>query len=178
MSIQQEINARTARLRTILADSNESIGRKNGTGAASLGGLPAAIDAIPSKEPVLQVKDISPTGKTLEVTPDEGFDGLSAVYVEGDEFLVPEFIAKDATIYGVTGAHEGSRMILDIIIHENAGKFTLAYEGSATVGSVVFGEDGLPTSLTDDNGSVVNFVAGYPASARDKDDNVIPIVWG
>jgi len=69
-------------------------------------------------------------------------------------------------------------MILDIIIHENAGKFTLAYEGSATVGSVVFGEDGLPTSLTDDNGSVVSFVAGYPASARDKDGNVIPIVWG
>lgn len=178
MSIQQEINARTAKLRTILAGSNESIGRKNGIGAANLDELPAAIDAIPSKEPVLQVKGISPTGKALEVTPDEGFDGLSVVYVAGDEYLVPEFITKNVTIYGVMGTYEGGRKILDIIIHENADTFTFAYEGGTTTGSVVFAVDGLPTSLTDDTGSIVNFTAGYPTSATDNNGNVVPIVWG
>ena len=111
MSVQSEINSRTAKLQVILAEANNSIKARNGAEAADLNGIPAAIDAIPSDDPVLQVKTVYPTGEVISVTPDEGYDGLSAVNVAGDAYLVPENIAEGVTIYGVTGTHEDGETV-------------------------------------------------------------------
>ena len=107
MSIQSEINARTAKLQVILAGANNSIKARNGKEAADLNGIPAAIAAIPESDTKLQVKSVTSTGAVITVSPDEGYDGLSTVIVDGDAFLMPANIAKGITVYGVTGTHEG-----------------------------------------------------------------------
>lgn len=106
MSVQTEIQSRTAKLAAILANANTAITGKDGTAAADLNGIPAAIAAIPKSEPQLQARTVTPTGKTFTVSPASGYDGLSSVTVAGDSNLTAENIVKDVTIYGVTGTHE------------------------------------------------------------------------
>lgn len=198
MSIQSEINARTAKLQVILAGANNSIKARNGKEAADLNGIPAAIDAIPSDDPVLQVKSVYPTGEVISVTPDEGYDGLSAVNVAGDAFLVPENIAKDVTIYGVTGTHEGGEAELqDKLITEN-GVYTAdnGYDGLGVVTVAVEGSTEFVTTAIDysawDNGvfketldsgdtltySVEFNADGQPNKITAPDGTVTWIEWG
>lgn len=56
--------------------------------------------------PVLQEKTVTPDAAGFTVNPDEGYDGLSAVEVNGDENLAPGNVKKDVTIFGVTGTLE------------------------------------------------------------------------
>lgn len=107
MSVQDEINTRTAKLQAILDSANAAITAKEGTAAANLSGIPAAIEALVSGEVKLQSKTVTPTGQTFTVRPGGGYDGLSAVTVAGDVNLKAGNIAKDVTIYGVTGTFGG-----------------------------------------------------------------------
>ena len=50
MSVQSEINSRTAKLQAILDSANTAIIAKSGTAAANLSGIPAAIEALESGE--------------------------------------------------------------------------------------------------------------------------------
>lgn len=64
-----------------------------------------------SASPTLQEKTAEPKTSSVDVIPDEGFDGLSKVTVEPvtssiDENIVPENIKKDISILGVTGTME------------------------------------------------------------------------
>ena len=108
MSVQTEINSRAAKLQAILDDANTAITAKNGTAAASLSGLPKAIDTITTGDSKLQTKLITPTGKVFTVGPDSDYDGLSAVTIAGDQDLIPENVAEGVEIYGVLGTHKGS----------------------------------------------------------------------
>jgi len=145
MSIQTEINSRTARLQAILADANDSITAKSGRAAADLKGLPEAIDTIPAGEAVLQVKAVTPNGKIITVRPDAGYDGLSAVNVAGDACLVPENIAEGVTIYGVTGTHEGGAMEWeDVTVTPNGEEISFtASEGKGIRRVTVAGDENL-----------------------------------
>lgn len=147
MNIQQKIASRTEKLQAILAGANNSLKRKNGTEAADLSGIPAAIDALPSEYPDLQVKSVDPTGEVIMVEPDEGYDGLSAVIVGGDAFLIPENIAKGITIYGVTGTLDEGESIIwrdDFEIMPEAYDFTLNVpEGYGIRKIVVLGDEDL-----------------------------------
>jgi hypothetical protein len=76
---------------------------------------------------------------------------------------------------------EGSEVkkVASVNVYESIGMFVITYEdGTVVTGNATFDENGLPTSLTDDNGNTVNFVSGYPTSAIDRDGNSVPIVWG
>lgn len=68
--------------------------------------MSAAIETIKT-EPNLQEKNITPSTLVQEITPDNGYDGLSKVTVNGDADLLAENIKKDVEIFGVTGTYEG-----------------------------------------------------------------------
>ena len=136
------------------------------------------INEIEGGEIQLQAKTAMPTGKTFIVSPDSDYDGLSSVTVVGDANLKAENIAKDVTIYGVTGIHEGDNKVSEVNIYEESGGFAIVFEGgSAVTGSATFDENGLPIGLVADNGSTVNFTAGYPTSVTYSDGKDIPIIW-
>lgn len=87
-----------------------------------------------------------------------------------------EMAAAILAIQGTgTGGTSGGKEIASLNIYENIGMFAIEYEdGSTIIGSATFDENGLPTSLTDDNGNTVNFTSGYPTSGA----NGVPIIWG
>lgn len=79
---------------------------------------------------------------------------------------------------GEGGSAAGGKEIASLNIYENSGMFTIEYEDGTTItGTATFDANGLPTSLTDDNGNTVNFTSGYPTSAANG-GNSVPIVWG
>lgn len=76
-------------------------------------------------------------------------------------------------------AIEGGKYVSEVNIYEESGMFAITFkDGLMVVGSATFDENGLPISLTDDNGNTVNFTDGYPTSATDKDGNSVSILWG
>lgn len=107
MSVQSEINSRTAALQAILAGANDRITAKRGKAAPNLRNLPTAIDSISLSDSKLQSKIVTPTGQEFTVNPDGGYDGLTFVTVKGDGELIPENIKSGVEIYGVTGTHLG-----------------------------------------------------------------------
>ena len=56
----------------------------------------------------LQQKMFMPDRTGKVITPDEGYDGLSQVMVQGDPALKPENIRKGENIFGVWGTYEGA----------------------------------------------------------------------
>lgn len=179
MSIQTEINSRTAKLQAILAEANESIAAKSGAAAADLKGLPEAIDGIPAGDAVLQVKAVTPTGRLITVRPDSGYDGLSAVNVAGDAYLVPENIADGVTIYGVTGTHEGGESVEweDVTITPNGEEITVtASEGKGIRTVIVEGDEDLVREniLISTN---IYGVAGKAYSGLQAPEECINLLW-
>lgn len=112
-------------------------------------------------DPVLQSKTVAPTGQTFTITPDDDNDGLSSVTIEGDSDLVPENIAKDVTIYGVTGtleAESGSETLNTTAIDYSAwdsGSFRETLEtGDTLTYAVEFDASSQPTKITAPDGTV------------------------
>lgn len=102
MSVQTDLEARTAKLKAALDEANEIIIGKGGTGADNVSGLPEAIQTMQGSGNLME-GNVTPTGKPIVLTPDEGFDGFSTVNVAGDDNLAPQNIADGITIYGVSG---------------------------------------------------------------------------
>lgn len=98
---------------------------------------------------------------------------------KGNKYYPSEMAAAILLIQGTgAGGSSGGKDIASLNIYENIGMFAIEYEdGSTIIGSATFDANGLPTSLTDDNGNTVNFTSGYPTSATNG-ENSVPIVWG
>ena len=58
----------------------------------------------------LQSKTVTPTAAGLTVLPDDGFDGLSEVVINGDSDLVAANIKSGVNIFGVAGSYVGANV--------------------------------------------------------------------
>ena len=83
MSVQNAIDKRTEKLRSILSASNVAIEGKKGAAAADLSGLPAAIEALGIEEIKWRDINVIPSAKGTEMSVPEGY-GIRTVTVEGE----------------------------------------------------------------------------------------------
>ena len=69
-------------------------------------GMISAIETLKTK-PDLQEKSVMPGTDTQTVAADSGYDGLSAVTIEGDADLIAANIRRNVEIFGVKGTYNG-----------------------------------------------------------------------
>lgn len=55
-----------------------------------------------------QTKTVTPSVTSQTVTPDQNYNGLTEVIVNGDVNLIAENIKAGVTIFGVTGTYDGT----------------------------------------------------------------------
>lgn len=85
---------------TIKGDSNLVAGNiKNGVTIFGVTGT-----VITSSAPNMQTKTITPSALSQTIKPDNGYDGLSQVIVNGDSNLVSSNILEGVKIFGVDGS--------------------------------------------------------------------------
>lgn len=85
---------------TAIADAIRA--KTGGTEKITLDQMPEAITGIRTSG-AYQEKSVTPTGEQFDVLPDDGYDAMSKVTVEGDTALKPWNIPEGTTIYGVVG---------------------------------------------------------------------------
>lgn len=95
-----------------------------------------------------------------------------------DTYMPSEMAAAIQAITG-DGSGESEKTITELYIFEHSGMFTVTYnDGTLVTGSCTFGEDGLPTAMSDNDGKSVSFVSGYPTRVKDKYGAGVDVLWG
>lgn len=74
---------------------------------------------------------------------------------------------------------ESREVVSSLNVYEYTGMFTVMQEdGKMVTGSVSFDSNGIATGLSDDKGTTVHFVNGYPTTVNPAEGASVPIVWG
>lgn len=117
----------------------------------------------------------------IKITDDKHYTDIAAAIrsQNGEEATYKPSEMAAAILALVAGEGGEVKKVSSVNVYESIGMFVITYEdGTVVTGNATFDDNGLPTSLTDDNGNTVNFVSGYPTSAVDNNGNSVPIVWG
>jgi hypothetical protein len=117
------------------------------------------------------------------ITDDKHYESIAdAIRAKNGKTDTYKPAAMAAAILAIESGGEGGgggKKISEVNIYDSIDTYLIMFDdGSMVTGSATFGEDGLPTSLTDDGGSYVTFSSGYPISATDSEGNAVPIIWG
>lgn len=128
----------------------------------------------------LQPKVVTPTVVTQTITPDNGYEGLSAVTVNGDSDLVAENIKSGVNIFGVAGTYAGGESVetCSVTISYTNASQTLCSYTTYNDGDFDYIVDSEITSDTTLNNVMCNsfFIVAFKTSAAlpriTKSDNV------
>lgn len=83
--------------------ANSNVSTESGLIAQIQSALEGKAAGSGSSEIKLQEKTVTPTTSPQKIIPDEGYDGLSAVYINEDWDLVSDNIVEGVEIFGVVG---------------------------------------------------------------------------
>lgn len=155
-----------------------------GANTTELEALVVIAEALP-KTPIFQEnKTVTPTASSMEILPDNGYDALSKVTVNGDSNLVAENIISGKTIFGVAGSAN-----VGVAVQRKSGTFRTSSSGTATVncgfkpdavfvtgtvasygttyhGGVAFADGNVTSAMTYTPGSSTSYIFSYLTITR------------
>lgn len=135
---------------------------------------PVVVDAV------LQSKSVTPGYSSKTVTPDSGYNGLSAVTVLGDSDLISSNIREGVTIFGVTGSYSKTE-IVDAVLQSKSvtpgrsGQYVYPDSGYNGLSRVyVVGDGNLISSNIREGVSIFGVSGSYSSGTKYQSKTVTP----
>lgn len=123
---------------------------------------------------------VTPGVEDQHITPDDGYNALSSVYVEGDENLLPENIRDGIEIFGVQGTYDNTEVVDATLQDKNVMPGTTSqtitsdegYDGLSSV--YVLGDQDLIASNIREGVEIFGVKGTYSSEQKYQNKKVVP----